>query len=336
MEISEKSLEKIKKAVDAALHRIEKDKTLDLEYIDRYLGKLLENAMRDSGVRNSIEKRHEINSGENNEKTVLAIHYTSIHALVSMIQNVANGNKKDSLRLYDSIHLNDPDEGNYIGRYLPQKYNWLKRKEASHAYITSFITYNDEKDMSDNLVFWRTYGREGKGCSLSLLIPRNRLKKVLYDKDGEDGVRTTIELLNPILDSLQPLAEIKSPVADKILSRLCETVWKSLERFRYLYKSEAYEYEKECRIVVAEPDITDEEKICFESGDQNDSSEQIRHYYVDEDLATENLLTTGSSITLGPCIYNSYNVKYYLETLLKKAGLHGPEIRTSIIPYRKF
>ena len=328
MEQSKNSLEDFKKSVDATLYRIKKDKTLNSEYIDNYVVKLLEKA-----VSSCIEERHKVESCEDGKETVMAIHYTSVNALVSMIQNASGRDNKDSLRLYDSVHLNDPDEGNYINRNLPENYDWPKKKEVSHAYIASFITPDPKKDMSDNLVFWRTYGKEGKGCSLLLPVPRNRLRRVRY---GRDAVLDTMKLLDPIFDYLKPLVKILNPSAgNDILSKLSGVVWKSLEGVRYLYKSEAYEYEEECRIVATELDIIDKGKIYFESTDQNDSSEYIRHYYVDKGLAIEKLLITDSFITLGPCVYNSYNIRYYLETILKRANLHGPKIRISKIPYRK-
>ena len=35
--------------------------------------------------------------------------------------------------------------------------------------------------MSDELVFWRTYGKDGKGCSLTVDVRRQLLRKVLYE-----------------------------------------------------------------------------------------------------------------------------------------------------------
>ena len=71
-----------------------------------------------------IEKRHEIDEPESSREKFV-IHYTSIAALVSMLQNALKGNKKSYLRLYDSIHSNDPGEGNYLTRDLLQDYKWL-------------------------------------------------------------------------------------------------------------------------------------------------------------------------------------------------------------------
>ena len=117
---------------------------------------------------------------------------------------------------------------------------------------------------------------------------------------------------------------------------MAEVVWESLERIRYLYKNEAYEYENECRFVVAESNILDKDKICFEYQDRNNSPARIRHYYEHEELGIKKLLVTGSSITLGPCVPYPYNMGYYLERLMQQVDLYGPKIKTSKIPYRKF
>ncbi len=250
----------------------------------------------------------------------------------------AIGERNASLRLYDSVHFNDPDEGNYFFRNLnlPKKYAWLGDKQESHAYIASFIFPATEKN-SDNLVFWRTYGKEGEGCSLKLRIPRDRLRKVLY---GDCKVNSTWKDLLTVLDDLysvlDPLLNIdKQSLKEIIQKNLAEVIWKSLARLRYLYKSEAYRYEQECRFVIPELDA-DKDKICFEDKEHDNSPLHIRHYYEDDALKVKNILTTDSLITLGPCVPDDpYNMSYYLDSLLRKAGLFGPEIKISEISYRK-
>ena len=238
-------------------------------------------------------------------------------------------------RLYDSVHLNDPDEGNYFVRNLnlPPKYNWLGKKGVSHAYIASFVLPKKKKDMSDNLIFWQMYGQEGEGCSLSLPVPRSRLRRVRY---GTAALKSTVEMLMRILDSLEPLLSIgKASLRESVREKLAETVWKSLERIRYLYKSGAYKHENECRFVVAESDIPDKDKIFFEDQNLNDSPIRIKHYYEHEDLEIKTLLATGSSIRLGPRVPHAENVCYFLNTLRQRAGLAHQEIKISKIPYQK-
>lgn len=344
MEISEELLEKLKLAVNGGREFWEQSGTSHLDYLLEYITDSVYSALEDV-LKYLIDGRHKVEESENR----FVIHYTSIATLVSMLKDASKNeqekedtkpeiesppiNEKSYLRLYDSVHLNDPDEGNYFFRNLnlSPKYDWLKEKEVRHAYITSFILPNSENDMSDNLIFWRTYGEEGEGCSLSLYVPHSQLQEVLY---GTKEVNSTAEALMPVLDLLDPLLEIDNSL---IREQLAETVWKALERIRYLYKSEAYRYERECRFVLLESDIN-KDKICFEYQNRNNSHARIRHYYEHEALQIKNLLESGSSITFGPSIPIDYrdNLSYCIEELKQRAGFkYAPEIKFSDITYRK-
>lgn len=345
----EARMENLRTFVEAGREYLERHGDLNLGYVDGIVIPELRNVLKDLCPK--IEERHKIDEPEGRQENFV-IHYTSIGTLVSMLQqkvknkqNVAKDEQDASLRLYDSVHFNDPDEGNYFYRNLnlPKKYDWLDKKKESHAYITSFIIPDLKRDMSDNLVFWRTYGKEGEGCSLKLRILRDRLRKVLCDADelrkvlyGADEVKRTGKLLRPVLDALYPLVSIrKRSQKKKVREELAEVIWKYLEKIRYLYKSEAYEYERECRFVIPEPESdADKDKIRFEYKEQNNSPD-VRHYYEHENLKVENILTTDSLITIGPRVSHPYNMSYYIKSLLTKAGLVGPEIKLSKIFYRK-
>ena len=336
-------MEKLKTFMEAGREYFDKHGDLDLRYITNPVIKVLKGELEDLCL--EIEKRHKIDEPERWRENFV-IHYTSIGTLVSMLQrevknkqDVARDKQNASLRLYDSVHFNDPDEGNYFFRNLklPKKHAWLGTKKESHAYIASFIIPNDERDerdMSDNLVFWRTYGREGEGCSLKLRIPRDRLRKVFY---GANEVNATWQNLQPVLDVLYPLVSIrKRSLKEKVRKELAEAIWKSLASLRYLYKSEAYEYERECRFVIPELDATDKDKICFEYQDQNNSPPYLRHYYEDDDLKVEKILTSGSAVTLGPSVPYRSDVSNCLKIMRDRAGLeHRLQIKTSGISYRK-
>ena len=175
----EEALEKLKIAVTGGRELLDKSRALPEEYATEIVGPLLSNALEDVCLQ--IEDRHKISEAESEQKNRV-IHYTSICALVSILQDASEGDKQSSLRLYDSVHFNDPDEGNYLSGNLLEKHVWLGKTDVRHAYISSFITPDSEEDVPehDNLVYWRTYGREGAGCSLSLTVPHSRLQKVLY------------------------------------------------------------------------------------------------------------------------------------------------------------
>ena len=337
MEKSKKALQNLERSVEAALNHFNKHKTIHPRYLIDVVGRQLAEAL--TNFFPEIEERHKIKPVKDAEETITVVHYTSIATVFSMLEKASNGDKNNSLRLSDSAHFNDPDEGNYIVNNVPEKHAWLglKEKDTTHAYIASFI-YNPKEKMDNNLVFWRTYGKEGEGCSLSIPIPRSRLKRVLY---GADQVKLTIESLCTVLDFLNPLLEIKEESLRKdIMPTLAEIVWKPLEKFRYLYKSKDYEYESEYRLVLDESYVRNKGKSIFELQNQNNSPVHIRHYYIDEDLAVEKLLVSGSSMTLGPCVANRHNVLYCLKELIErgKEKFEGfsTEIKLSEISYQKF
>jgi len=297
--------------VDVASKKI---KETALKYLDEY-----------------TDKEHAISE---NEKSRLVTHYTSIHTLVSILLSASD--EKVFLRMYDSVHSNDPGEGNFINRHLPKRYSSLIGDEVSPAYIASFVLSNDERGNSkDNLAFWRTYGQDGEGCSLSLPAShlRENLRKVRYGDKPVDDFEKKLEFLfnNTEINSL--MEEIKKVHPDTKVNIL-KIVRKHMEKIRYLYKSGAYTYENECRFVLLGSSI-DSNDVRFEWPSKNDSPVRIRHYYEHEDLEIKNILVSGSKIVIGPCVSHPNDVKYCIEMLLKRAELHGPSVAKSEIKYRK-
>lgn len=336
MNRTEGTMEYLQKVVKEGREFFDRHGKLNLGYIDATVTPALEDVLQ--SLCSKIEERHKIKPEDDQYRYTDVIHYTSINTLVSMLQQAAKNKQSASLRLYDSAHFNDPDEGNYFlsNLNLPKKYGWLGDNKESHAYIASFIIPNDardEREMRDNLVFWRTYGRGGEGCSLKLSIPRDRLRKVLY---GADKVKCTGKTLRPVLEAIHPLVSIrKRSLKEKVREKLAEAVWKSLARLQYLYKSEAYRYEQECRFVIPELEIVNKDKINFEYKKQNNSPPYLRHYYEDDALALEKILISGSAVTLGPCVPYRSDVSNCLETLKRRAEIYGTEINISKISYRK-
>ena len=130
-----------------------------------------------------------------------------------------DGEELGGLRLYDTVHANDPEEGRFLLLHWPggddgPPWMWeesengrkgnggqLGLKEQveqglypGHAYVLSFVPTTAEERNNDRIVFWREYGREGAGCSLS--IPEDKLfndtkcsltpYRVRYGQEGVD------------------------------------------------------------------------------------------------------------------------------------------------------
>ena len=283
-----------------------------------------------------IEECHDLGASEENAKEI--IHYTSLDTLICLLHDW----KKDQesfLRMYDSFHLNDPEEGRYFTSSvnLTDEFRWLMEERPSHAYVASFVIPEDNKDQElgdeDNLQYWLAYGQQGIGCSIRFPVRHNRFQRVLYGKQSVNRAMERLDLQS-ICNCLEPLT--KSTVRsfrDAARRKLAETVWMKLARIRYLYKDEAYRYEQECRLVRSELDVP-EGDVLFDPVGQPASSHRFRHYYHHDDLKIDSLLATDSVITLGPLVPRPDNMKYYITTLLKKGNLSGPKIEISKIPYQ--
>ena len=299
-----------------------------------------------------IEQHHKFDhlSADPRDIPEFVIHYTSIATIVALLQAQAkkrvyesrvratnpsndaaestSAQFESSLRLYDSGHFNDPDDGNYLARHLNPSgdHRWLKRSTTTHAYIASFIIPDTDPDAaSDNLVFWRTYGREGEGCSLKLRPPKSELWRVLYE---QDDIERTVTLLNPVLASLDSLSDVDTPWLQDALT---STIWDSLGTIQYLYKSPAYRYENECRVVIPSSRVV-EERVAFE---YKNETGRLRHYLEDEELDVTRILTSGCSITIGPCVADREDLQRSLNVLKRRAGLLGPDVKLSQISYRR-
>lgn len=283
----------------------------------------------------TIAKKHRLNDPDSQ---TLITHYTSIQTLVTILEDaqsrISNIPEPSYLRMYDSTHFNDPEEGIFFAKQLQEHCDWLEDYKVQHAYIASFILSSRSNGTGDDLLFWRTYGREGEGCALTMIPPKAGLAKVFYKTEE---LIDTVNILRPFLDLLNPLLEISNPdIRKQIKVILSKCVWKSLERLCYLYKNQAYKYENECRLIVLNSEIVDRDRIHIEYKYGIDSQPQLRHYYQHKDLQIEKLFTSGSSVTLGPCVGFKEDALNCIEILRDRAGLrHRTEIRSSEIPYRK-
>lgn len=274
-----------------------------------------------------IIKDHEIP-----EAVQSVIHYTSIGVLMSLLKRLEKGEEQVSLRAYDAVHFNDPNEGRLLTSLIPDE--WLKTGKKPRAFVNSFVVSEKEEDFSDNLMLWRHYGKEGEGCSLSMPVYggslRKKLKKVKY---GTGAARDSMQKIERILENIKPLTGHKD--FDCLSSELYDIVSKNFDQIRYLYKHEAYRHENECRLVINEKESVEETR--FEYYERNASFPKIKGYLEPNCLDAREIFVTGSVITLGPTVPHAKKyMKEDLEKYLKKLRLDGPEIKISDVSYRKY
>ena len=255
------------------------------------------------------------------------VHYTSVNVLHSILQRIVAGDSV-SLRAYDTVHMNDSTEGLHFLRFLSSDDPWIRdicgtESRRNHAYVASFIVDDGEK--ADNLELWRTYGKEGEGCSLSFSIDEKlRLYRVLYT-DAE--ARSTFELIRHAADILR--RRLTNLTGEAPLAKIIRDV---VNRIRYLYKDEAYKNEKECRFVLGLDDTAS--SVQFEYTESRHRLPLIRHYIEPSDLNASKVLVTNTLITLGPTLPLRDNIEYFIMHALRKVDLLGPVVALSRLPYQ--
>ncbi len=108
---------------------------------------------------------------------------------------------------------------------------------------------------------------------------------------------------------------------------------KALSPLVYLYKSPAYEYEQEVRIVIPFPDL--EDGLYLQGSSVTDTPLAWRHFAELSTLRAPELFVSGSHIFLGPTVAKATNVQFVLERLLRARQLYGPKVKQSTISYRR-
>ena len=292
--------------------------------------------------------------------TVNVVHYTSCRSLFCLLNTQRNwrravgtnagptsdtsssapiGLGSDSsdhgplYRLYDSVHFNDPEEGAYLFRDLDSRFRWMAQHDPHRAYIASFILPEclpDDEPSTDHLPFWRSYGREATGCSISLHVPSAKLHAVRY---GAQAARDTLQQLELAFAALDPLLTLVSSVDDPDIETyvrqvMATAVWESLGRVRYLYKSKAYKDETECRVIM--PSAACAEDDVHHTYHAVPSPGQLRHYCEDPDLPIRKMFKSDTVITIGPAVPDRFDVRESVDRLRRQAGLYGKVVESRI------
>ena len=287
------------------------------------------------------------------------VHYTGTDVLFSLLDAE---NDRAGLRLYDTVHANDPEEGRFLLNNWVREgedYTWMwKEKETEgtkidfsgqeepewgypgHGYVVSFFPTTVNKDNTDRIVFWKEYGRQGAGCSLS--IPTDKIVSIEECPLTAYRVRYGSEVVPELIEELH--RELLQPIATRIkevdhlegflFDAAQSAVRDELQLFRHLYKDLAYEHEEEHRLVV--PYIRqregNSEKYERRTNDQGESI--FRHYLTHSSLFSNQIFGLGSRITLGPTVPHRENVKHVIEILLARKSISGTEVTLSEISYR--
>ena len=267
------------------------------------------------------------------------VHYTTLDVLFSILQSPDTpDNTPPGIRLYDTVHVNDPEDGMVVTRHWPANSVWgwnidrsddplsnegLRISAASPGYTLSFVQSSLPKPMYDHLPFWKEYGSRCRGCSLA--IPLEKLSngqaslvpyRVKYELDV-DIPHLYQHLCGTLLEPAMDFAndpKFKPEFQKAILGMLID----AMQPFRFLYKDGTYAHEKECRVVVSQPTNpeTPQVDVVYEAQPTADGGTKLRHYAQKHILPAAALFHSDTIITLGPLVPQSYNVTVVLEDLL--------------------
>lgn len=324
MDLADERMNNLLAKAEAAVQWLGRDSTTAIAFVEELVVPELGEVLGE--VASQLDKDHRLDHSGKSE-TTFVVHYTGVRTIINLLKSAGN------LRLYDSAHFNDPDEGNQLFQTLNADLElaWLMEHAPSHAYIASFVADDPSRDSGDQLSFWRTYGREGEGCSLRVKVPDSLLRRVKY---RPEDVQLAANRIKPALVAVNDLAfHGQLEERRRLREILADTIRKSLGGILYLYKGESYDHEEELRIVLAGDNIN-EDAISFEHVPSRLSEGHLRHYQNHPDLEIRAMARdSGSQITLGPRILRPDDVKNSLEILVKRAGLgNSLQVRVSKIP----
>lgn len=271
------------------------------------------------------------------------VHYTKL-----LVADIYVNAVESKINYSNAIYMNDPNEGRVLLKYLNNANirtafeNGEKLSELS-VYIGSFLPAEDgetEAGHNDELVMWRTYGRDGKGneaCGCSIIIDseffkppvslekqvsgetKDMLCKVIYVQDRAKnqalladtnlGIETDIEdFKNHLLDIIKLKNNYGAQHAFSVM--IDKMVYKKYSKIAYLFKSADYEYEHEVRVIKYVPR----------------NSDTIKFYPIEEKgkpgrLYVESLnsvLPFIEKIYLGPKVMDSTHWSLYLDYQIKQ------------------
>ena len=275
-------------------------------------------------------------------------HYTSLEAMVSMLQSPDGG-----LRLSDTSTMNDPEEGcatsegGFVSHLLQKKLgedSWVwKRYGAAHVCCFVGIERTDGRtiDAGDDLLFWRLYGSDCRGVSITIppdvareLVENSMVERITYA--DELPIQMDWSVFSTFLKDLEELhsraldADFWPKISQEVLVA-CDPLFKR----RFLQKQSHYEMEQEYRAVVFLSEDDEEDGRCSIRG-KHVQYGRVRQYVQIPELNCVSILKTGSQITIGSSVPEPDNARDSLRELIK-GSVEIPSavsIRVSKVLYR--
>ncbi len=293
-----------------------------------------------------IELIRSIASDQIESETHVA-HYTSLHVADLIVTG-----EDSRLRYNNAAYMNDPQEGKVLLDYFFDKtvstaFGVAEKIEENHIYLGSFLPASDRGGHEDDLVMWRTYGKdeqrnEAAGCSLVIdakffdkerdfirpelrWLPLNKeeeenmlkesqaLYRVLYyDFRNSQFVCANSSRVNDIMVELNhDLTDLITiyQSSNIIYPVIAKIVYLMISELRYFFKSADYAFENELRLIQFVSPESDSVKI-----DKSSGGSLPRKLYIESNKPIQPFI---KKIILGPkVVYPDQWI--YLSAQLKK------------------
>ena len=274
---------------------------------------------------------------EHRETKPCAVHYTTLEATLAILNT-------GGFRMYNIETSNDPLEGQVLKieeflRKVSRRYSWLPLipdAPGLDAYVLSAIAQSANSShltIEDDLVWWRLYGHDGRGCSIrfNTEIDRFPMYRVRYagrsihsGEPPEDtpAARRVEEALAILVRHIgETLHE-----SERLRDHVARVVSDFVVNYAYLVKDRYFRSEHEVRAVSVSPDPSG---VGFEV-----NAGAPRRRFVNGPRLRE-CLRSGSAITIGPSVRHPRLVRAYIEKRLAEEGCGHTDVRISEARYRR-
>lgn len=161
--------------------------------------------------------------------------------------------QSNSIRLNSVVSMNDSSESFFLGDYLCNAYDDVRRKNIDFDFYQKYpdalrfskiIEHKNYLIMSltnriDDAMMWRLYGDNGRGVCLCFRVPTDLVKPIIYISEKNE--------------KLNSLKNIVSRWRDKNIN----VTFGAIDKYMFFTKSLQFEYEDEYRIlkVCADDDL---------------------------------------------------------------------------------
>ncbi|WP_148226443.1 tetratricopeptide repeat protein [Paludibacter propionicigenes] len=310
-----------------------------------------EDKVEKSKLENEIENIIESIRDAAKSKVKMVAHYTKLSVADIYVKEI---NVK--MHYSNAIYMNDPMEGKVFFDYLDNEeitkayVSGEKRTETS-VYLGSFLPAEEnegEVSHEDELVMWRTYGKdengkEASGCNVVISSDFFKLNSSLEEKsismsDNEEELLNVVyikklksskEITNDNKDKIEPaIAQLKDKLLELIQLRnkyqkkddfyreIENSIFKRLSTISYLFKSADYNYEHEVRVITYIPRNSDNIKF----REVNESNLPRKQFYIE---SYNDILPYIKKIYLGPKVEHYQRWSLYLDYEIRQRVKEG-------------